>query len=110
MTRKRKLCIFRRNLIRVWWKNNIERYSLSSDEEYNGKSLASDKNSSDLESRGGRLGHSDSFCHSKMELRFEAVEIGWNLSLQAQSRRALAMNSVWLHGDGDEIQRGSSIK
>ncbi|XP_016743170.1 uncharacterized protein [Gossypium hirsutum] len=52
----------------------------------------------------GRLGHSDSFFHSKMELGFEVAEIGWNLSILAQSRRALAMNSVWLRDDGREIQ------
>ncbi|MBA0761114.1 hypothetical protein Gotri_023802, partial [Gossypium trilobum] len=57
----------------------------------------------------GWLGHSDSFCHSNMELGFEAAEMGWNLSLRAQSKKTLAMNSVWLRDDGDEIQR-SSIK
>ncbi|KAG8497159.1 hypothetical protein CXB51_008376 [Gossypium anomalum] len=39
-------------------------------------------------------GHSDSFCHSNMELGFEVTEMGWNLSIRAQSRRALAMNRV----------------
>ncbi|KAH1081718.1 hypothetical protein J1N35_021479 [Gossypium stocksii] len=44
----------------------------------------------------GRLGHSDSFCEVKMELGVEITEMGWDLSLQAQSRRALAMNNVCL--------------
>ncbi|MBA0879731.1 hypothetical protein Goshw_007737 [Gossypium schwendimanii] len=44
----------------------------------------------------GRLGHSDSFCEPKMALGVEVTEMGWDLSLRAQSRRVLAMNSVWL--------------
>ncbi|KAK5783846.1 hypothetical protein PVK06_038362 [Gossypium arboreum] len=34
----------------------------------------------------GRLGHSDSFCEAKMLLGVEIVELGWDLSLCAQSR------------------------
>ncbi|KAA3489040.1 hypothetical protein EPI10_032718 [Gossypium australe] len=45
--------------------------------------------------------HSDSFCASKMELGVEIKEMGWDLSLQAQSRRALTMNSVWLREEGE---------
>ncbi|MBA0601306.1 hypothetical protein Gorai_004487, partial [Gossypium raimondii] len=45
-----------------------------------------------------------------MELGFEVAEMGWDLSLRAKSRRALAMNSVWLRDDGGGIQRGSSIE
>ncbi|KAA3452465.1 reverse transcriptase [Gossypium australe] len=48
-----------------------------------------------------RLGHSDSFCASKMELGAETNEMGWDLSLRVQSRRALTMNSVWLREDGE---------
>ncbi|KAK5838040.1 hypothetical protein PVK06_006767 [Gossypium arboreum] len=33
----------------------------------------------------GRLGHSDSFCKAKMLLGMEIVELGWDLSLRAQS-------------------------
>ncbi|MBA0799157.1 hypothetical protein Gohar_009689 [Gossypium harknessii] len=40
--------------------------------------------------------HNDSFCQAKMALGFEVAEIGWDLSLRAQSRRALATSSVWL--------------
>ncbi|KAK5785599.1 hypothetical protein PVK06_040201 [Gossypium arboreum] len=39
----------------------------------------------------GRLGHSDSFCQAKMALGFDVAEMGWDLSLRAQSRRALAL-------------------
>ncbi|KAG8488136.1 hypothetical protein CXB51_018803 [Gossypium anomalum] len=42
----------------------------------------------------GRLGHSDSFCETKMLLGVEFAELGWDLSLWAQSRRALSKNSV----------------
>ncbi|KAA3469681.1 reverse transcriptase [Gossypium australe] len=45
--------------------------------------------------------HSDSFCALKMELGVEVREMGWDLSLRAQSRRAQAMNSVWLRNDGE---------
>ncbi|PPR82274.1 hypothetical protein GOBAR_AA38441 [Gossypium barbadense] len=31
-----------------------------------------------------------------MALGVEIAEMGWHLSLRAQSRRALAMNSIWL--------------
>ncbi|KAH1107595.1 hypothetical protein J1N35_011363 [Gossypium stocksii] len=58
----------------------------------------------------GRLGHSDSFCKTKMALGVEVAEVGWDLSLRAQSCRALAMKSVWLceeREDGwSENQRG----
>lgn len=36
----------------------------------------------------GKLGHSDFFCEATMMLGMEAVEIGWDLTLHAQSRRA----------------------
>ncbi|MBA0677943.1 hypothetical protein Goari_019316 [Gossypium aridum] len=43
-------------------------------------------------------------------LEYDGSNLGkGNLSLRAQSKKALAMNSVWLRDDGDEIQK-SSIK
>lgn len=33
--------------------------------------------------------------------------IGWDLSLRAQSKRALAMNSIWLHKDREDGTCGS---
>ncbi|MBA0586636.1 hypothetical protein Gorai_017370, partial [Gossypium raimondii] len=42
----------------------------------------------------GQLGHNDSFCQAKMALGFEVAEIRWDLSLRAQSRRALATSSL----------------
>ncbi|MBA0603923.1 hypothetical protein Gorai_025059 [Gossypium raimondii] len=44
----------------------------------------------------GRLGYNDSFCEIKMMTRADTEELGWDLSLRAQSRRALSMNSIWL--------------
>ncbi|KAG8493752.1 hypothetical protein CXB51_011229 [Gossypium anomalum] len=49
----------------------------------------------------GRLGHNDSFCKAKMLLGVEFAELGWDLSVRAQSRRALSMNSVWLREEND---------
>ncbi|KAG8488043.1 hypothetical protein CXB51_018736 [Gossypium anomalum] len=49
----------------------------------------------------GRLGHSDSFYEAKIALGVEVAEMGWDLSLRAQSRRALAMTSVWLREKGE---------
>lgn len=48
-----------------------------------------------------RLGHSDFFCKAKMTLGVEVAEMGWDLSLRAQTRRALAMKSIWLREDGE---------
>ncbi|KAK5844682.1 hypothetical protein PVK06_000823 [Gossypium arboreum] len=42
----------------------------------------------------GRVGHSDSFCEAKMALGVEVAVMGKDLSLRAQSKRALAMNSI----------------
>ncbi|MBA0862379.1 hypothetical protein Goshw_007750, partial [Gossypium schwendimanii] len=36
-----------------------------------------------------------------MALGVEVADMGWDLSLQAQSRRALAMNTVWLREEGE---------
>ncbi|KAK5833711.1 hypothetical protein PVK06_017565 [Gossypium arboreum] len=55
----------------------------------------------------GRLGHSDSFCEGKMALSVEVTELGWDLSLRAQSRRALSMNSVWLREKGEGRMKGN---
>ncbi|KAH1130335.1 hypothetical protein J1N35_001713 [Gossypium stocksii] len=44
---------------------------------------------------------SDSFCEAIMALGVEVAEIGWDLSLRAQSRRALMMTSVWLREEGE---------
>ncbi|MBA0818690.1 hypothetical protein Gohar_021848 [Gossypium harknessii] len=49
----------------------------------------------------GRLGHNDSFCEERLNLGVEIAEMGWDLSLRAQSRRSLAMNSIWLREEGD---------
>ncbi|KAG8483361.1 hypothetical protein CXB51_023181 [Gossypium anomalum] len=54
----------------------------------------------------GRLGHNDSFCEAKMLLRVEIAELGWDLSLHAQSCRALSMNSIWLQEEDDENREG----
>ncbi|MBA0649051.1 hypothetical protein Goklo_016663 [Gossypium klotzschianum] len=55
----------------------------------------------------GRLGYSDSFCDAKIEACVEITEMGWDLSLRAQSRRAQAMNSVWLREEGGIVNRNS---
>ncbi|KAH1032987.1 hypothetical protein J1N35_045161 [Gossypium stocksii] len=44
----------------------------------------------------GRLGHNDSFCVVKMVLGVEFAELGWDISIKAQSRRALSMKNIWL--------------
>lgn len=52
------------------------------------------------------MGHSDSFCEAKITLGVEVAEMGWDLSLQAQSRRALTMTSIWLRDDRGGIMGG----
>lgn len=42
-----------------------------------------------------------------MALGMETSEMGWDLSLRAQSRRALTMNSVWLIEEGDWKTNGN---
>ncbi|MBA0560769.1 hypothetical protein Golob_017647 [Gossypium lobatum] len=44
----------------------------------------------------GCLGHDDSFCSARMPLKVEVAMMGWDLSLRAQSKRALTMNIIWL--------------
>ncbi|MBA0712943.1 hypothetical protein Golax_012011, partial [Gossypium laxum] len=41
----------------------------------------------------GRSGHNDSFCEAYMALGVEVTEMGWDLSLRAQSRRVATMTS-----------------
>ncbi|KAA3477192.1 putative protein isoform X3 [Gossypium australe] len=43
-----------------------------------------------------------------MSLGVEVAVMGWDLSLQAQSKRALAMNSIWLREDGED-DKGESL-
>ncbi|MBA0638361.1 hypothetical protein Godav_025136, partial [Gossypium davidsonii] len=53
----------------------------------------------------GRLGHSDSFCETRMEVGVETAELGWDLSIRAQSRRAQLMTSVWLREECEGLGR-----
>ncbi|MBA0677307.1 hypothetical protein Goari_018722 [Gossypium aridum] len=54
----------------------------------------------------GRLGHNDSFCEIKMMTGADTDELGWDLSLRAQSRRAISMNSIWLWLREEEEGKG----
>ncbi|XP_016706873.1 uncharacterized protein [Gossypium hirsutum] len=51
----------------------------------------------------GHLVHIDSFCEAKMTLGVEVAEMGWDLTLRDQSRRALAMKIVWLRDEWEEV-------
>ncbi|MBA0553635.1 hypothetical protein Golob_012799, partial [Gossypium lobatum] len=51
----------------------------------------------------------DSFCPAKMALGVEIVELGWDLSLKAQSRKACAINSMWLREEGKNINKGNNF-
>ncbi|MBA0636357.1 hypothetical protein Godav_000067 [Gossypium davidsonii] len=42
----------------------------------------------------GEKGHSDSFCKTRMEVGVKTAEMGWDLSIRVQSRRAQLMTSV----------------
>ncbi|MBA0621785.1 hypothetical protein Godav_007381 [Gossypium davidsonii] len=44
----------------------------------------------------------DSFCEVRMRGGVETKEMGWDLSLKVQSRRAQMMTSVWLREEGKE--------
>ncbi|KAH1038772.1 hypothetical protein J1N35_040515 [Gossypium stocksii] len=46
------------------------------------------------------LGHSDLSYQIRMESEMDVVGIGWDWFIQAQSRRPLAMNIIWLKGKG----------
>ncbi|MBA0607438.1 hypothetical protein Godav_019737 [Gossypium davidsonii] len=52
-------------------------------------------------------GHNDSFYQAKMSLRVEVAEFNWDMSLKAQSRRALAISNVWLRDEDERMKRGS---
>lgn len=47
-----------------------------------------------------------------MELGYEAIEMGWNLTLRAPTRRALAMSNVWLKEDhmGSDLGGPSTMR
>ncbi|MBA0572210.1 hypothetical protein Golob_002567 [Gossypium lobatum] len=50
----------------------------------------------------GCLRHNDSFYHIRMSKgEEESVELGWDFSLRVQSRRVVAMHSVWLIEEGN---------
>lgn len=55
-----------------------------------------------------QLGHNDSFCEVKMSLGVEVAVMGWYLSLRAQSKRALAINNIWLREDRED-DKGESL-
>ncbi|MBA0611060.1 hypothetical protein Godav_011774 [Gossypium davidsonii] len=44
---------------------------------------------------------------AKMALGVEVAEMGWDLSSRAQSRRALAMNNVWLREEEEGVWGGN---
>lgn len=51
--------------------------------------------------------HNDSYCDTKMMIGTDFIEMGWDLSLRALSRRTLSMNSIWLREDEDgDKERG----
>ncbi|MBA0737072.1 hypothetical protein Gogos_010552 [Gossypium gossypioides] len=58
----------------------------------------------------GHLGYGDSFCHIRMLREEESIKLGWDLSFQAQSRRATAMFNVWLVESRDEGGLGSIVE
>lgn len=49
----------------------------------------------------GCLGHKDRFCPKRLQWRLEEVELGWDLSLKAQTKRAVTASSIWLMEKGD---------
>ncbi|MBA0752546.1 hypothetical protein Gogos_001373 [Gossypium gossypioides] len=46
---------------------------------------------------------SDSFCETRMEVGVETAEMGWDLSIWAQSRRAQLMTNVWLREECERL-------
>ncbi|MBA0664005.1 hypothetical protein Goklo_004081, partial [Gossypium klotzschianum] len=44
---------------------------------------------------------------ARMMMGVDIIEMGWDLSLRAPSRRALAMNSIWLREEGESKSEGS---
>ncbi|MBA0570654.1 hypothetical protein Golob_004272, partial [Gossypium lobatum] len=58
-------------------------------------------------------GHNESFYEAKIEAGVEVDEMGWDLSLRAQLRRAQAMSSVWLkeeRGSAGRTNRGDKFR
>ncbi|MBA0701421.1 hypothetical protein Goari_027275 [Gossypium aridum] len=51
----------------------------------------------------------DSFYPAKMALGVEIVELGWDLSLKAQSKKDCAISSVWLREEGNNINKGNNF-
>lgn len=45
-----------------------------------------------------------------MSLGYEVAEIGWDLSIRVQSKRAMSINSVWLRKANSGLQSGASFK
>lgn len=51
----------------------------------------------------GCLGHRDSFCPMRLQCGIQEVEVGWDLTLRAQPRRATTVNNIWLREEGEII-------
>ncbi|MBA0636217.1 hypothetical protein Godav_025610 [Gossypium davidsonii] len=51
---------------------------------------------------------SDSFCEARMVVGVETKQMGWDLSIRAQSRRAQMMTSVWLQEENEGQGRGNN--
>lgn len=51
--------------------------------------------------------YSNMFCQAKMAMEVEVVKFGWDMSLKAQSRRYLAMNSLWLYDEYEGMNEGN---
>ncbi|KAG8491095.1 hypothetical protein CXB51_014263 [Gossypium anomalum] len=49
----------------------------------------------------GCLGHGDSFCPKRLQWGLKEVELGWDLSLRAQTRRTVTASSIWLKEESD---------
>ncbi|KAG8473533.1 hypothetical protein CXB51_035818 [Gossypium anomalum] len=60
-----------------------------------------------MEYDGANMGRGNSFCEARMALGVEIAEMGWDLSLRAQTRRARAQNNVWLREDDEGIRGGN---
>ncbi|MBA0655311.1 hypothetical protein Goklo_007808 [Gossypium klotzschianum] len=46
-------------------------------------------------------GHGDKFCPVRLVHRLQELELGWDLSLKAPSRRATPTTSIWLCEEDD---------
>ncbi|KAK5836007.1 hypothetical protein PVK06_011743 [Gossypium arboreum] len=55
----------------------------------------------------GKLGHNDLFYQAKMAMEFEVAEFGWDMSLKAQCRGSLTMNSLWLCDECKGMNEGN---